>query len=162
MVSVVLVTAILLAMFMVGIVLAVRYQSDSAPNVIGIFMIIIGALGMFMWVLTSALIYFNSFNTARELEAFYHDTRSAYEYTISATEDVVIDPSRTRGDAITDLAYQEQGQAVSERIREFRNRILWYNEELRKLQGRNGWFILGAFYEDAPEDLKPIRIGVSP
>ncbi len=162
MITVILVTAILLAMLMVGIALAVRYQSDSAPNVIGTIMIIIGALGLFIWVFMSALIYFNSFARARELEAFYHDTRSAYEYTISATEGVVIDPSRTRGDAITDLAYQEQGQAVSERIREFRNKITWYNEELRKLQGRNEWFLLGALYEDAPGDLKPIRLGGVP
>lgn len=162
MVTAILVTVALLAMLSVGIALAVRYQSASAPNVIGVILIAAGALGLFVWLFMSALIYFNSFARARELEAFYHDTRSAYEYTISATEEVVIDPSRTRGDAITDFSYQEQGLAVSERIREFRNKIMWYNEELRKLQGRNEWFILGALYEDAPEDLKPIRIGGGP
>ena len=162
MATVILITVILLAVLLGGIALAVGSRSDTAPSVIGIVLAVSGALGLFTWLFMSILVYVESFDTARELEAFYHDTQSAYEYTISATEEVVIDPSQTRGDAITDFSYQEQGQAVSERIREFRNKIVWYNEELRKLRGHNEWFILGAVFEDAPEELKPIRIGGAP
>ncbi len=159
MVTVILITAILLAVMLVGIALWVRCKDYTVPNITGGWLISLGGVGLCIWLFTILLVYLGSFSTARELEAFYHDTQSAYEYTISATEDVVIDPSETRGDAITDFSYQEQGQAVSERIREFRNKIAWYNEALRKLQGRNEWPILGAIYEDAPDDLRPIVLG---
>lgn len=162
MITTILTTIILLAMLLVGIALAVRYRDDTVPSAIGVTLAIAGGLGLFIWAFVVLLVYTGSFSTARELEAFYHDTQSAYEYTISATEKVVIDPSETRGDAITDFSYQEQGQAVSERIKEFRNKVAWYNKALRKLQGRNEWFILGAVYEDVPEGLKPVRIGDSP
>ncbi len=158
MITVILITAILAAALLVGIALAARCRVETAPNVIGWLLAIAGALSLFAWLTLSIVLSVKSFEMARELEAFYYDTQSAYEYTISATEEVVIDPSKTRGDAITDFSYQEQGLAVSERIREFRNKIAWYNEELRKLQGRNGWFILGAVFEDVSEGLLPITL----
>ena len=158
MITVILITAILLAMLLGGLYFGATCRAESPPSIAGWISFAAGALGLFCWIFISIMVYINSFDMARELEAFYHDTQSAYEYTISATEEVIIDPSQTRGDAITDFSYQEQGQAVSERIREFRNKIVWYNEELRKLQGRNEWFILGAVFEDAPEELKPIRL----
>lgn len=160
MITAVLITAILLAVILIGALLGAICRAESTPSIIGWILTVASAFCLFVWLLLSLMVYVNSFDMARELEAFYHDTRSAYEYTISATEEVVIDPSQTRGNAITDFSYQEQGQAVSERIREFRNKLVWYNEELRKLQGRNEWFILGAVFEDAPEDLKPIRLEV--
>ena len=159
MVTVILITAILVAMIPAGIALLIRCKDYTVPSTTGGCLIISGGGGLCIWLFMILLIYLNSFSTARELEAFYHDTQSAYEYTISATEEVVIDPSQTRGDAITDFSYQEQGQAVSERIREFRNKIAWYNEALRKFQGRNEWPILGAVYEDAPDELRPIVLG---
>jgi hypothetical protein len=85
---------------------------------------------------------------------------SVYEYTIEKTERVVIDASGTRSGSFTDFSYQQQGQVVGERIKEFRNKVEIYNQQLYRLRGRNRMPVFGSMYYDVPEDLKPIKITV--
>ena len=102
--------------------------------------------------------FFSSYVTIQNMGAFYSDTRSAYEYTIEKTQSVVVDISGTRADSITDFSYQEQGKTVSERIREFRDQVEWYNKTLRYLQAMNRLPVLGGMYADVPPELQPIQL----
>jgi len=110
-------------------------------------------------IIASGWSAFGNLDTAgkvSKMNAFYHETLSAYEYAVNRTEQVVIDVSGTRANSITDFSYDEQGKAVSERLKELRDLVAWYNETLRYLRVTNEWPILGDFYYDVPVDLKPI------
>jgi hypothetical protein len=105
-----------------------------------------------VWLAT----YTGSATALAEMESFQDATMLAYEYTIDRTESVVIDATATREGAFTDFAYQEQGVATSERIKELRNTISSYNTQLYQYRLKNTWHVIDGMYKDIPEYLKPI------
>jgi hypothetical protein len=92
------------------------------------------------------------------MEAFYHDTLSAYEHTVTATGNIEITNAES---GLVDIAYQEQGVATSERLRELRDRIEWFNARLWHYERFNTFFIADGFLADLPGDLAPIRIAIN-
>jgi hypothetical protein len=150
--------ASLLAVCFAGFVIALR--SKPSNDNLGIPSVFMGAVFGGLLIAIVALwptLYFNSIAEVARMEAFYHDTLSAYEYTVTATGDIEI----TNAEAgLIDIAYQEQGAATSERLRELRDRIEWYNAKLRYFERFNSLYIADPFLADLPDDLAPIKITV--
>lgn len=132
---------------------------DDAFSWLSGFVMVIGLVAMLVFGIMWGSTYYSSYNRIQSLAAFQNETMSAYEYTIDRTESVVIDTSQTRGGSFTDFSYQQQGMAVSERIKEFRDMVHGYNREVYKLRGNNRLPVIGAMYYNVPDDLKPIKIG---
>jgi len=124
----------------------------------GTVLIIVGVLAALIWGMAWGFSYLGSYDTIQEMRAFQNETMSAYEYSIVKTENVVIDISGTRQGAFTDFSYQEQGKAVSERVKELRDQVTWFNSTYYSYQGKNRIPIIGNMYYDVPEDLHPIRL----
>ena len=124
----------------------------------GVLLFLIFGLATVVFGIAWGTTYLNSYNKIQQLSAFQNETMSAYQYAIDRTENVEIDAGRTRDGSFTDFSYQQQGQAVSERTKELRNMVAWYNREFYKLQGRNRIPVIGAMYRDVPEDLRPIKL----
>lgn len=103
-------------------------------------------------------VYFGSVNEIARTEAFYHDTLSAYEYTVEATGNIEIKNAES---GLIDIAYQEQGVATSERLKELRDRVEWFNARLRHYERFNGFFIADPFLADMPDGLVPITLNIS-
>jgi len=137
-------------------------DDDDPLSWIGGIMTFVGFIAMFIFGIVWGIVYYGSYNDIQQLYAFQNETRSIYDYTVDRTESVVIDAGRTRGGSITDFSYQQQGQSVSERIKELRNRAELHNSKLYELRGKNKVPIIGEMYADVPEDLKPIKLETLP
>lgn len=137
-------------------------SSGDAFSWLSASVMLVGFIAMFVFGIIWGSTYLDSYNQVQRLNAFQNETMSAYEYTINRTESVTIDLSQTRGYSVTDFSYQQQGAAVSDRIKEFRDKISEYNQALYSLRGKNRLSVFGAMYYDAPDDLKPIRLGTVP
>lgn len=122
---------------------------------------VLGFVGMLVWGLIWGFNYLGTYQEVQRMEAFYNDTQMAYKYTIDRTEAVVIDVEGTRRGSITDFSYQEQGAAVSDRIREFRAKVDWYNSTLYVYRGMKEVPAIGDTFHEVPADLMPIRLEYS-
>lgn len=100
-----------------------------------------------------------TYSDVKDMVAFYDTTMEAYVWAIEETGNVTIDPAMTRGRSITDFSYLEQGKEVSDRIRDLRDKVTWYNETLISLRKDNTVPILGGMTYDVPDRLKPIKLG---
>lgn len=102
-------------------------------------------------------VYFDSVGEVTKMEAFYHDTLESYEYTITATGDIEITNAQA---GVVDVAYNQQGVATSERLKELRDKVEWFNARLRHYERFNSMFVADAFLADMPDDLVPITLSV--
>ena len=153
------------AMFFLGLfawIFVAKKEADDGFSWISAFVSLIGFIAMLAFGIVWGVTYMTSYNDIQRLSAFQNETMSAYKHAIDRTESVVIDASRTRGDSFTDFSYQQQGQSVSERVKELRDTVAQYNRDLYALEGKNKIPIIGAMYRDVPEDLKPIKLGSLP
>lgn len=151
--------AVLLVACITGFVIALRggRNNDALgfPSVLGgVIVLCLLIAVVVIWPST----YFSSVGTIARMEAFYHDTLDAYEYTVTATGNIEITNAEV---GLIDIAYQEQGLATSERLRELRDRVEWFNASLRRYERFNSTFIAGAFLANVPDDLAPIRITIN-
>lgn len=117
--------------------------------------------GAFSWTIAIflglALIIGNStsFDERSELEAFYFDTASTYQNVASLTNEITI-PAAEAG--LFDIAHNNQASTTSERLRELRDKVEWYNKQLQKSRNCNDNFFLSGFCVEISDELKPIRI----
>ena len=145
---------IVLIAVVVGAIIVISHADNNMYNSeVVVFPVAILACVVFVitvvwgiaWVATSV----DSRANIQRMEAFREATIHAYEYTIDETENVVI---AIDDFSLTDFTYQQQGLAVSERIKELRNQVLWYNSTLAQYRGWNDNFFLSGMYADVPDD----------
>ncbi|KKL13321.1 hypothetical protein LCGC14_2526930 [marine sediment metagenome] len=132
---------------------------SNTVGITGVALAIIAVVVVVAWSIVSLINILHTYNTVQEMEAFRDGTMSAYEYTIDETQNVVIDPAGTRDGAWTDFSYQEQGLAVSERIKELRDKVEWYNAKLEKYRSWNNLWAFEGMIADIPDDWTFITIG---
>lgn len=113
---------------------------------------LLGLVLMFVVGISWPTIFYSSLGENARLEAFYDATLSAYEYAITETEDVEIKGSEA---GLVDVAYMEQGKAQSERVRELRDWVAWYNKTLTYRRAFKET-LFGVFALPPREDLKLI------
>lgn len=99
--------------------------------------------------------YFSSLNAVQELRAF-RNTQATYIAAIQAAEKVHIAGAEA---GLVDLAHQEQSQAYTDLVRQYRDKIDWYNNNLQQTKALNenpviGWMRVGI------GDLEPITGGL--
>jgi len=119
----------------------------------GIMSMLLGAtlfLVMFgLWI----GIFMSSRGEVASLVAFHDATLDSYTYTVEATGAVVIEQAEA---GLIDIAYSGQGQSASERLRELRDKVDWYNGTLERLRTYNRMGFVDPFLTDPPERLEPI------
>lgn len=115
-------------------------------------------IALIVVAITWPCVYFTSVGGVTKMEAFYYDTLAAYEYTVAETGTIEI----TNAEAgLVDVAYDQQGVATSERLRELRDKIEWFNARLRHYGRLNSMFIADPFLADLPSGLAPITLGIN-
>ena len=96
------------------------------------------------------------------MKAFVSATKSAYEYTITSTQEVEIkaislaEPSASEILNVGELAYLKLGSQASERIKEFRAKVEWYNKTLERYRQYNFFWFTQGFIANIPENMMPI------
>ena len=136
-------------------------SDDYAGQVVGA---IFSGVLLFILLLTWTSTYTGSIREIADLRAFSDATKSAYEYTITATEEVeikaviVTKPSPQEILNVGELAYLQLAPRVSERIKDLRDRIEWYNQTRERIIQWNRFWISQSFVCDLPSDIKPIII----
>jgi len=148
------------ALILAGIAgMIVGMRSDEA--VIGAPSFLLGFVAACLLTAVIAIwptVYFGSVGVIARMEAFYYDTLDSYEYTVTATGQIEITNAEP---GLLDIAYQQQGVATSERLRELRDRIDWYNAKLRHYQRFNSFAIADPFLADTPVGLAPITLSIN-
>lgn len=95
-----------------------------------------------------------------KLESFAHYTMQGYTYTITKTGEIVLQGEKiTNPNSVTDLGYIKLAEMSADRIRELRDAVTWYDEDLIWYQRATSLPFVGAFYPTVPADLKPIILG---
>lgn len=124
----------------------------------GLAVMVLGIAFTLVWGIVWGATYSSTTVRIAQMQAFQDETMPAYLYTIRRTEDVSIDPAGTRGQSFTDLSYQQQGMAVSERIVEMRDLVHRYNERLAGYERKNAMPVFGSMFADVPDSLHFIRL----
>jgi len=91
-----------------------------------------------------------------ELDAFQGGVFEAYVCTVDATEKAVVKLDLEK--LLVSAENIKQSTNLSDRIAELRDRVVWYNETLKRLRAMNDIWWLNAFIKDVPESLKMIRL----
>lgn len=149
-----------IAVFVVGVVIWNKGTGSDSVGTgenwtlisIGSLLTIVGVICALVFVISWPAQFYNSLDQNTRLEAFYDATLSAYEYAITETESVEIKGSSA---GLIDVAYLEQGKAQSERVRELRDSVTWYNKTLQYRRAFKDTFF-GVFALAPREDLKLI------
>lgn len=125
-----------------------------------------GGCGIFLSCLVLAIVlvvwsisYYSSIGDISDMKAFINATKSAYEYTIVSTQEVEIkavsstEPSTYEILSIGELAYLKLGSQASERIKEFRAKVEWYNAKLERYKRFNDFWFTQGFIANVSPDL---------
>jgi hypothetical protein len=128
------------------------YYRHPCKDMMAVLAFVCGTVFIAMVILW-ATIPWMSRSILLEMEAFYGDTLSAYNYAIEETRTLHLSMPQP---GLVDIAYSEQAKAVSERIKELRERVEWYNGELRGNKFWNTLPILGDMWADT--DLPPLHL----
>jgi len=91
-----------------------------------------------------------------DLEAFQESVFEAYVSTVDATDKAVVKLDLEK--LLVSAENIKQSTNLSDRIAELRDRVVWYNETLKRLRAMNkiGW--LDAFIKDVPDSLQMIKL----
>lgn len=160
---------ILLLVLLVALVVYCFREAQDSDRAGEVFEIVGSSLFFATLVLVGVWIttYTKSISTVAKMDAFYKATKSAYEYSVTATKEIEIKalkdmkenkpspPSMQMFDS-GEFAYFKLALVASEQIREFRNKIEWYNSTLESYNRWNKFWFTKGFLVDAPSYLKPI------
>ena len=128
-----------------------KYDSDGLTTLLimlGIF-IFVAFVG---WPIAQA----RTTASVAELEAFQESVFETYVSTIDATDKAVVKLDLEK--LLVSAENLKQSTNLSDRIAELRNKVVWYNESLKKLRALNNIWWLDAYVKDVPGDLKPVKL----
>jgi hypothetical protein len=150
---------LLVVMLVLGIGFSFKCAKGDDAGVLGvIFLGFILVLLLILWPIR----YISSIGDIADMRAFVDSTKSAYEYTITSTQEVEIkavslaEPSAYEILDAGELAYLKLGSQAGERIKEFRSKIEWYNETLERYKRFNAFCLTQGFIANVPPDMMPI------
>jgi hypothetical protein len=148
---------VLVVLIVTGIILLKNDSRDiGTMGVFGIISLFI-ATGHFLGTLVGLLC---SYTKISDLEAFQMATKSAYEHVAEETKNMQISAPQQPGH-IVDAARLEQLKVASERLRELRDKVAWYNEHVVWLQKcKKSWFFR-MYQAEIPDTLQPIILSSS-
>jgi len=105
-----------------------------------------------IWIST----YPGAVGTLGELRAFKDGVYETYASAVVLTKNATIQLNMDK--AMFSAENAQQSSVVSERIKELRDKVAWYNETIAKYQANNKVWFLDPFYPEVPEDLTPIKL----
>ena len=115
-------------------------------------------------ILIGGLVYLKTIGEVAEMEAFYDNTLSVYEYTVDKSENINIYAVKDAENEMTtlfnagNLAYFELAKSVNANLVELRESIKTYNTRLYSYRKYNAFWLTDGFFCNVPEYLKPINI----
>ena len=115
-------------------------------------------------VIVGFVTFIESVDEIAELEAFYTNTLSVYEYTIDKSERITIYAVKDAEKQMNVLfnagnfAYFELAKSVNDNLKELREEIKCYNEGLFGYRKYNDFWFTDSFVMNVPEYLKPIKL----
>jgi hypothetical protein len=115
-------------------------------------------LGIILFVASVAWPISYAATTGRiaELEAFQESVFEAYASTIDATDKAVVRLDLEK--LLVSAENIKQSTNLSDRIAELRDRVVWYNESLKRLMALDNVWWLDAYIKDVPDTLKPVKL----
>ncbi len=144
---------VLAVLFLLCVIVGFLGKEDSRDGwVIGAgLVVVVAAMVAFLYVIS----YSSSLSSNAKLMALNKEVLPAYADVAKITENITIKGARKGGDLLQG-AYWKQAEVASNRWKELRDQIQWYNEKLRskKLYKQN-WFF-GIWMAPVPE-LKQIK-----
>jgi len=116
-----------------------------------------------MTIVFGGVAYLKSIGRVAEMEAFYDNTLSVYEYTVDKSEDITIYAIKDIKDMSTllntgNLAYFELAKSVNSNLVELREAIRVYNRRLYSYRKYNAFWFTDTFLAEVPDRLKPIKL----
>lgn len=165
---------ILLIVILIGNSIAIYYEKSDKKNpfFVGFFRdgyditipcgILIGVC-IFLLIL-GTVVYIDSIGEVAEMEAFYDNTLSVYEYTVDKSEDITIyaikDVEKEMNTLLNtgNLAYFELAKSVNSNLVELRESIRVYNKGLYSYRKYNSFWFTDTFIAEVPDRLKPIKL----
>lgn len=115
-------------------------------------------------ILFGAGSYLASIGGIAEMEAFYNNTLSVYEYTVNKSEAITVYAIKDVGEESEmlfkagNLAYFELAKSVNNNLVELREAIRIYNTRLYSFRKYNAFWFTDGFVFNVPEYLKPIKL----
>ncbi len=120
-----------------------------------------GGVGTVIFVIAFVIVliilpisYVDSVNTIADLETFQEAVFENYVVTINATEQATIKLDMEK--LLVSAENIKQSTNLSNRIVELRDKVTWYNENLKRLRTKNQIWWIGGFYKDVPDSLHMI------
>jgi len=117
-----------------------------------VFLVIAMVIGVVLW----PVMYARTTATIAELEAFQENVFETYIFTVDATEKAVVKLDLDK--LVVSAENLKQSTNLSDRIAELRDKLVWYNETLKRFKALNKIWWLDAFIKDVPESLKTIKL----
>lgn len=128
-----------------------RYALLGGWGIPGLILTIIFGICVLTWPVD----YFSSYKRIADLEAFCESNRQNYSVVVEQTKQAII---KLEQETMLQISVENLKQSTnwSERIKELRDKIVWYNRELKRLRrfNENWWLFL--LFANPPEELKPI------
>lgn len=137
------------------------FYNDGCGPSIGCVVV---TISLCMAIVFGGMVYIKSIGEIAEMEAFYDNTLSVYEYTVDKSEDITINAVKgfefdtakllnTEG-----LAYFELAKSVNSNLVELREAIRIYNKRLYSYRKYNAFWFTDTFLAEVPDRLKPIKL----
>ena len=133
-----------------------RVCYETQERLIGgmILCIIAATLHFLVFFIANPIIYCQ----VSKLQAFHRQVKPAYEYAFDQTKGMDISAPQNPGQLV-DAARVEQLKVASERLKELRDKVDWYNTTLYSLRRAKQHWFLRMYVADVPDDLQPIMLG---
>jgi len=136
------------------------FRDDWGPSMVFVIFIVF----LIVAIAAGGGVYLSSIGGVAEMEAFFDNTLSVYEYTVDKSENITIYAVRDIEkdmDAILstgNLAYFELAKSVNANLVELRESIRIYNKRLYTYRKYNDFWLTDSFIFNVPEYLKPIKM----
>lgn len=135
------------------------YEDGYGPSICCVVITIL----LCMAIVFGGITYLNSIGGVAEMEAFYDNTLSVYEYTVDKSESITIYAIKDVEDMSTllntgNLAYFELAKSVNANLVELREAIRTYNKRLYSYRKYNAFWFTDSFIWNVPGYLKPIKM----
>jgi len=136
------------------------FIGDWGPNMIFFTLIVL----LIIAIPVGGGVYLRSIGEVAEMEAFFDNTLSVYEYIVDKSEGITIHAIKDVEkdvDAILstgNLAYFELAKSVNANLVELRESIRIYNKRLYTYRKYNDFWFTDSFIFNVPEYLKPIKM----
>jgi len=143
------------AFIIFGIIWAIYESSKVKKMYYGLSLIVVVLLTS---VLSISGIYFSNLETKGYLESFYLSNSVSYQVAVDKTASYLSEEEFTNKLVAGNIEKLQLATSISDRIAEWRNSVVAYNQQLKKYQLFNDNIVFGLFMPSLDSEIRPIVI----